>query len=285
MNQERKLEFRENLQSLRQNVTIVQTENGGEIQSEPRLNQGEIIAVSLCTVVFFMISTVLSCWFYNSRKKRRQRKQEEIEKQQEAEKDATLAGPVPDHLKSLEKRFTKDMTDTIVSYIATLHRDSILKMENEKNFDSDPSIMRSKSVSPEPESSELSTHSTSDQILPISPLSSSAVSPIVSAKASSKSSPKISVKSSPRVPTKEPHQISPNMPEKMSSKATFKSSPEVPKKLHSFDKRPLRFKVSKVEENEKNLTVDDFDATSPADDFRPVQFSKQESLDIQNTQL
>ena len=177
------------------------------------------------------------------------------------------------------------MTDTIVSYIATLHRDSILKMENEKIFDSDPSIRRSKSVSPEPESSELSTHSTSDQILPISPLSSSAVSPIVSAKASSKSSPKISVKSSPRVPTTEPHRISPNMPEKMSSKATFKSSPEVPEKLNSFEKRPLRFKVSKVEENEKNLTVDDFDATSPADDFRPVQFSKQESLDIQNTQL
>lgn len=178
------------------------------------------------------------------------------------------------------------MTDTIVSYIATLHRDTILKKENEQIFDSDPPIMRSKSVSPEPESSELSTHSTTDQILPISPLSSTAVSPIVSAKASPKSSPKISVKSSPRVPTKKSYQISPNMPEKMSSKANFKSTPEVPEKLHSFEKRPLRFKVSKVEEKEKNLTVDDFDATSLADDdFRPVQFSKQESLDIQNTQL
>ena len=174
------------------------------------------------------------------------------------------------------------MTDTIVSYIATLHRDTILKNENEQIFDSDPSIMRSKSVSPEPESSELSTHSTSDQILPISPLSSTAVSPIVSAKASSNSFPKIS----PHVPTKKSHQISPNMPEMMSSKGTIKSSPDLPEKLHSIEKRPLRFKVSKVEEKEKNLTVDDFDATSLADDdFRPVQFSKQESFDIQNTQL
>ena len=203
----------------------------------------------------------------------------------------------PDYLKPLEKRFTQDMSDTIVSYIATLHRETLERLDK-----SGGSIFTSKSETPELES-EFSSKSTDASNLSLAHKQSD-VSPKASLNQSPKPKPEIpeslsklfpessspipsqvptevSTKSSPSVSHKSLHKMSPKASPTVSPKMPM--SPDVP---YINAKRPLRFKVSKVEEKGKEPAVNDFDVSSLADDdFESVQFSKPDNIDIQNTQL